>query len=223
MKKVIILIPPSEGKVEDGEYNCLNEFEIVTEKLLRDLDSYSGDLAKLYGLKDKKLTEVKKINSTILKCKTLPAIERYSGVVYQGIDYSSIKNKELFDERVYILSGLFGLINCRKLIPNYKFKIDFFGAGNLWSEKIARFLEDYYVIDLLPQVYQKAVSYDDGIKVEFIVLKNGEKSFAGHEGKLVKGKFVRWLIENDVRDVKRFSEFNEEGYRWEGGKFVKLL
>jgi len=223
MKKVIILIPPSEGKVEDGEYNCLNEFEIVTEKLLRDLDSYSGDLAKLYGLKDKKLTEVKKINSTILKCKTLPAIERYSGVVYQGIDYSSIKNKELFDERVYILSGLFGLINCRKLIPNYKFKIDFFGAGNLWSEKIKEFLKDYYVIDLLPLVHKKAVSYNKGVAVEFVVVNDGVRKSAGHEGKLVKGKFVRWLIEENVEDVNRFNEFSEEGYRWDGEKFVKEI
>ena len=128
-KRVIILIPPSEGKVEEGKFECLDKFDPITEELLEKLKSYEGDLEKLYGVKEKKLQKVKAINSNIKTAKTLPAIERYSGVVYKGIDYSSIKNKELFDERVYILSGLFGLINCRKLIPDYKFKIDFFTAS----------------------------------------------------------------------------------------------
>jgi uncharacterized protein len=221
MKKWIILIPPSEGKIEDGDSDCLNEFDEVTEKLLKDLDSYSGDLGKLYGVKDKKLQEVKKINSRIRGSKTLPAIERYSGVVYNGIDYPSIINKDLFNQRVYILSGLFGLINCKKLIPNYKFKINFFDASKLWSEKIKEFLKDYYVIDLLPLVHRKAVSYEEGIFVEFVVVMDGERKSAGHEGKLVKGKFVRWLIEKNVESVDRFNEFNEEGYRWDGERFVK--
>ena len=222
-KRIIILIPPSEGKVEEGKFECLDKFDPITEELLEKLKSYEGDLEKLYGVKEKKLQKVKAINSNIKTAKTLPAIERYSGVVYKGIDYSSIKNKELFDERVYILSGLFGLINCRKLIPDYKFKIDFFNASKLWYERISEFLKDYYVIDLLPLVHRKAVSYDEGIAVEFVVIKDGERRSAGHEGKLVKGKFVRWLIENNIESVDRFNGFNEEGYEWDGKKFVKNL
>ena len=223
MRKIIILIPPSEGKVNEGKFDSLKEFDPISEELLDKLHSYEGDLGKLYGLKDKKLAEVIEINSKIKECKTLPAIERYSGVVYQGIDYESIENKELFKDRVYILSGLFGLINCRKLIPDYKFKIDFFNATKLWKEKIASFLKDYYVIDLLPLVHRKAVSYKEGIAVEFVVVKDGNRKSAGHEGKLVKGKFIRWLIENSVEDVNRFNGFNQEGYEWDGERFVKLI
>jgi len=217
------LIPPSEGKIFNGKYDCLKKFDEISLGLLDKLFSYEGDLSKLYGLEKKKLIDVQEINNKIRECKTLPAIERYSGVVYQGIDYSTIKNKELFEEKVYILSGLFGLINCMKLIPNYKFKIDFFGARKLWYDKISDFLKDYYVIDLLPQAHRKAVSYDNGIAVEFIIIKDGVKKISGHDGKLVKGKFVRWLIENDVSEIGRFNEFKEEGYRWGGEKFVKEL
>jgi len=223
MKKIIILIPPSERKVIDGDFESLKEFDLITRDLLGKLDSYDGDLSKLYGVKDKKLNEVLKINREIKECGTLPAIERYSGVVYQGIDYSTIKNKELFNGRVYILSGLFGLINCIKLIPDYKFKIDFFGAASLWKDTVSKFLKDYYVIDLLPIVYRKAISYPDGIYVEFVVVSEGVRKSAGHEGKLVKGKFVRWLIENSINDIDRFDEFNEEGYKWDGEKFLKEI
>ena len=41
--------------------------------------------------------------------------------------------------------------------------------------------------------------------------------------KLVKGKFVRWLIENNIESVDKFNGFNEEGYEWDGEKFVKNL
>lgn len=223
MKKIIILIPPSEGKVENGKFDCLDDWDPITLELLGRLKDYSGDLGKLYGVKGKALEKAKLVNSKIRECKTLPAIERYSGVVYNGIDYSSIKNKKLFEERVFILSGLFGLINFKKLIPDYKFKIDFFGADKLWKEKISIFLKDYYVIDLLPIAHRKAVSYEDGIAVEFVVVKEGYRKSAGHEGKLVKGKFVRWLIENSVESIERFSEFNEDGYGWDGEKFIKNL
>jgi len=223
MKKWIILIPPSEGKVEGGEFDCLKDIDPITLQLIDKLEAYSGDLGKLYGVKDKKLERVKEINGKIKECKTLQAIERYSGVVYNGIDYKTIINKRLFDERVYILSGLFGLINCKKLIPDYKFKIDFFDASKLWHDHISSFLKDYYVIDLLPLVHRKAVSYDEGIAVEFVVMQDGERKSAGHEGKLVKGKFVRWLIDNSVDSVDRFKEFNEEEYEWDGKKFVKNL
>ncbi len=223
MKPLIILIPPSEGKVEDGKFDCLKKFDKITERLLEELNSYGGDLGKFYGLKDNALEKVKEINRKIKIAKTLPAIERYSGGVYKGIDYNSIKNKKLFDERIYILSGLFGLINCKKLIPNYKFKIDFFNASKLWKEKITSFLKDYYVIDLLPLAHRKAVSYGDGIEVEFIVIKDGEKRFAGHEGKLIKGNFVRWLIENNIQNVDEFRNFNEDGYKWDGERFIKNL
>lgn len=223
MKPLIILIPPSEGKIDGGRFDCLNKFEEVTERLLDELNSYEGDFGKLYGLKDRALEKAREINGKIKTAKTLPAIERYSGVVYKGIDYDSINNKKLFDEKVYILSGLFGLINCKKLIPNYKFKIDFFKADKLWKEKIADFLKDYYVIDLLPLAHKKAVNYENGIEVEFVVIKNDKKKFAGHEGKLVKGKFVRWLIENNIEDVNSFKKFNEEGYEWDGKRFIKNL
>ena len=222
MKPIIILIPPSEGKVNGGEFESV-KLSSISKLLLKDLEKYKGSLEKLYGVKGNVLEKTKNINSEIRESKTFPAILRYSGVVYKSIDYNSVKNKELFDKIVYILSGLFGLINAKELIPNYKFKINFFGADKLWKPIISKFLEDYYVIDLLPQAHKKAINYEEGISVEFIILKNGKKIPAGHNGKFVKGKFVRWLIENDVNSVSRFAEFNEECYKWNGEKFLKRL
>jgi len=220
--EIFILIPPSEGKNNNGKFGHLKKLNPITGKLLDELNSYDGNLEKLYGVKDKALEKAKEINGKIRKSKTLPAIERYSGVVYRGIGYESIKNKKLFGERVYILSGLFGLINSKELIPNYKFKINFFNADKLWKKENKEFFKNYFIIDLLPQAHRTAVEYSNGIEVDFVILKNGKKIPAGHNGKFIKGRFVRWLIENDITSPDKFSEFNENDFKWDGGRFVKL-
>jgi len=219
--ETIILIPPSEGKNIGGKFEP-KKLNSNNQKLLNELNSYKGNLEKLYGVKGDNLEKVKEINSKIKTSKTLPAIERYSGVVYNGINYDTINNKELFDKKVYILSGLFGLINAKELIPNYKFKINFFKADKLWKEENKEFLKDYFVIDLLPLAHRKAVEYENGIEVEFVIIKNGKAIPAGHQGKFIKGRFVRWLIENNIENIDKFDEFNEVGFKWNGKKFVKL-
>ena len=58
-KRIIILIPPSEGKVEEGKFECLNEFDTITGELLEKLKSSQMNQTK----KDSsKKSPVKKTN-----------------------------------------------------------------------------------------------------------------------------------------------------------------
>ena len=81
------------------------------------------------------------------------------------------------------------------------------------------------IFDLLPQVYRKA--YKPGknvINVDFKVEKKGKKTAAGHFGKAVKGKFIRFLAENSITDTKDFSGFNYDGFEWvDNDHFVKVI
>lgn len=222
-KYVIILIPPSEGKQVGGRYSPINKLNSITKLILEQINI--ADSKKLYDLKDKALNDAIKINQEILLSKTLPAIERYSGVVYNGINYSSLsdKDKKLFNKYIRIVSALFGLLKPQDNIPNYKLKIDKLNSANLWLEENSKLLKGKYVIDLLPKAHRKSVSYTSGIEVEFVLLRNGKKMPAGHQGKLIKGKFVRWLIENDIFDTLRFKEYKEDGYIWNGNYFIKEI
>ena len=56
---------------------------------------------------------------------------------------------------------------------------------------------------------------------EFILKKAGKKMPAGHQGKHIKGRFVRWLIEKNITDPKHFKDFKEEGCEWTGAIFLK--
>lgn len=212
--KNIILIPPSEGKADGGDKKPLMSATGITADLIEAIKE--ADPKKLYGLKEKALEKAIAANKEVLTSKTMPAIERYTGVVYDAIDYPTIENKSDFDERVLIISGLFGLVSPTDLIPNYRLKIDKLKAAKQWLAFNSEQLKDKFVIDLLPQAHKKAVKYANGIAAEFVVKKTGKKMPAGHQGKYIKGRFVRWLIESNVTDPKKFKDFKEEGYEWTG-------
>ncbi|WP_415713447.1 YaaA family protein [Maridesulfovibrio sp.] len=219
--KTIILLPPSEGKADGGNKPPLKSVSGITADLIEAIKE--ADPKKLYGLKEKALAKAVAVNDEILKSKTMPAIERYTGVVYDAIDYRTLKNKSDFDKKVLIVSGLFGLVSPADLIPNYRLKIDKLKAAKLWLDSNSEQLKDRFVIDLLPQAHKKAVKYDHGIEVEFVLKKAGKKMPAGHQGKHIKGRFVRWLIENNIADSKQFKDFKEEGYTWTGDFFLKEI
>ena len=61
------------------------------------------------------------------------------------------------------------------------------------------------------------------IKVEFIVENKGKKTSAGHYGKAVKGRFIRFLAENSVQNIKEFKNFEYDGFKWETDHFVKRI
>ncbi len=219
----IILIPPSEGKVAGGEYQSLGSLDGNSVVMYDRLISYAGDVSALLGVKDKALRKAIEVNKDILKSPTVPAIERYSGVVYEGIaqDTLSLKAKEFLNSHVRIVSALFGLLHPQDLIPDYKLKIEKLDAAHYWKPIITRQLQECYVIDCLPQTHRKAVNYKDGIKIDFIFYKNGKLMPAGHQGKLIKGKFIRWLCEQRITDPKYFSGFNEDGFKFDGHHFIK--
>lgn len=215
----IILIPPSERKAVGGTFAALKSVHPITQELIVRIQK--ADPVKLYGLKEKALQNAIFMNSVLLTSKTLPAIKRYTGVVYDAIDYMTLENKELFNQCVRIVSGLFGLIHPTMKIPNYKLKIDKLKAAQKWSNENSKQLKGVFVIDLLPQAHKKAVFYDQGIVVKFVNLCAGKRIPAGHQGKYIKGRFIRWLIENNIPDVNYFSQFTEGGYVWNGELFLR--
>lgn len=217
--KTIILIPPSEGKADGGDKAPLMSATGITADLIEAIKE--ADPKKLYGLKEKALEKAITANKEVLTSKTMPAIERYTGVVYDAIDYPTLENKSDFDGKVLIVSGLFGLVSPTDLIPNYRLKIDKLKAAKLWLGSNSDQLKDKFVIDLLPQAHKKAVKYENGIAVEFVLKKAGKKMPAGHQGKHIKGRFVRWLIEKNITDSKDFKDFTEDGYEWTGEIFLK--
>lgn len=239
---ILILIPSSERKTAKGNQPPLQTIHPLAKQILKELNSHPHQ-EKLLGVKGKKLEESIQANKSILKSKTLPAIQRYSGVVFEGIDYQSIKNKSYFDKHIRIISALFGLVSPQQLIPDYKLKIEKLNAAKLWRPILSEELKNTYIIDLLPQAQRKAVYYEEGIQVEFVIEKNNNKTRsnteqssgvnkvasalkrvpAGHNGKFIKGRFIRWLVEKKIVNSQEFKNFKEDGFKWNGEYFLKRV
>ena len=227
-----ILIPPSEGKSNikkpfdirfgDTDFTYMEDVRRVIRLL-----GLIGDneLKSIYGTSKEKAILFHRQNQDAMNSRCAYAIERYTGVVYDHIDWNSLPNQaqDYMDKHVRIFSGLFGIVSPKSLIPNYKLKMNVHSLQYFWRPVLTQALnEEDLIIDLLPQVHRKSYDCKDKvIEVEFLIMNKGKKTTAGHYGKAVKGEFIRYLSINNITSVDDFSGFEYEGFKWDGMSFIK--
>ena len=227
-----ILIPPSEGKSEVKSTKTLFcdtkfKFEREVNQVVRLLELIGDeDLRSVYGTSAEKALMFHRQNQDIFKSECAPAIERYTGVVYEHIDWNTLSEnaKKYMEKNILIFSGLFGLLTPKTLIPDYKLKMNVLSLQHHWNPILTEALKDEkMIIDLLPQVHRKAYTpnKENVICVDFLILNKGKKSAAGHFGKAVKGEFIRYIAENNITTIDDFEGFEYEGFRWDGEAFTK--
>ncbi len=226
-----ILIPPSEGKAKVRSLDVLFkdtnfQFSKYTQQIVDLLCLIENeDLTSVYGTSQDKAIMFHRQNQDVFNSKCVPAIERYTGVVYNHIDWATLsqKSQTYMEKHIIIFSGLFGLLSPDTLIPDYKLKMNVLSLKNLWGPIISNYLKDEDIIfDLLPQVHRKAYTPNKNtIQVDFLVRSKGKTSAAGHFGKAVKGQFIRFLAQNQIKKMKDFSKFEYDGFKWDGKQFIK--
>ena len=230
---MLILIPPSEGKtkikstgVKFNKTNFIfrNEVKIIVD-LLENLSELGEDISSIYGTSIEKSELFHRQNQDVFNSRCAKAIERYTGVVYEHINWATLnpKAQQYMEKHVRIFSGLFGMITPETLIPNYKLKMNVLSLQYHWNPILTKTLEkEKMIFDLLPQVHRKAYKPNKNVfKVDFIVKNKGKKTAAGHYGKAVKGKFIRFLANNNISSINEFNKFEYDGFIWDGKHFIK--
>lgn len=158
MKKIIFLIAPSEGK--NSWWNLVSEkLSFIFEKPLEILKNLTEKDLKC---KWDRFLECQKFNTNIEKWPFMEAINRYSWVVFNAIDYEwmTITWKEFFEKNVYILSWMYGIVSPLDHIWNYKLPIESKWLYTFWGDKIAEKiakLNPDIVVNLLPLSYSKLI------------------------------------------------------------------
>ena len=183
-----ILIPPSEGKAKVRSLEVLFkdtnfQFAKYTQQIVDLLCLIENeDLTSVYGTTQDKAIMFHRQNQDIFNSKCVPAIERYTGVVYNHIEWSSLsqKSQNYMKKHIIIFSGLFGLLTPDTLIPDYKLKMNVLSLKSLWGPIISDYLKDEDIIfDLLPQVHRKAYTPNKNtIQIDFLVQSKGKTSAA---------------------------------------------
>ena len=216
-----ILLPPSEGKAPGGGKPAwkpssglfgrdLSKARTSVVDALADLD---GGTASILGVDGPHLRRAREVNSSLVGSGTLPAWQRYTGVVWDHIDPPTL-SPVAFDrarENILVLSGLLGLVGFDDPIPDYKLKIGAAldlpaNAGGHARQKLAAFwqplvspiLDDWLanrtVIDLLPLEHRRAWSPSADLKVLRMSFVDRHGRSVGHDAKAAKGLFVRHLL-----------------------------
>ena len=136
-----ILIPASEGKAkvssssnvkfEETDFIYANEVQQVVN-LLELIDE--EDLRSIYGTTNEKSILFHRLNQAAFKGKCVPAIQRYTGVVYENVGWESMteKAKTYMQNLILIFSGLFGMLKPLTPIPNYKLKMNVLSLQHHW-------------------------------------------------------------------------------------------
>lgn len=247
-EKLLILIPPSEGKASGGDgppldidslsFAALNPTRLRIAKGLAQISGRPRSSKKLLGVKGAALEKANAENASLEESPILPAIGRYTGVMYDSISFQSLDRtaREAFDRSVVIMSGLFGILQPSDMIPAYKLKM---GAALLrhrtcaaiWKPLISSELAataGYGVIwDLLPGEHRAAwnplaVPHEARFTVKFAErTAGGQLKTVTHLSKLLKGALLRHLVSNSaeasttdsaLRLVAGFS--HPEGYEF---------
>ena len=211
--RTVILLPPSEGKAPGGR-----GAPWVPGTMAVDLDDQRGEVLAALGAAH-----------PVHDDPTLPAMERYTGVLYKELDAGSLRGtpRRRLDRSVLVVSGLWGLVSPRDPIPPYRLKmsarLDPLGKLSTWwrphvTEALAPRVRGAVVWDLLPIEHAAAVAWADLAPRERITVRfvDEDGTTVSHWNKLLKGALVRWLATTGARGIEELAAFEHpQGYRFD--------
>ena len=224
-----ILLAPAETKKEGGGLApyCKDNFYFkdiakARDKVVQNYVSFmenstTDELSKWFGLKNPKVCE--KYLESIIKKPTMKAIQRYTGVAFDALDYNhlNLKEQQYCDENIVLFSNLFGVLKASDLIPDYKYKqgasLPNIDVVKNYKENIKDMLDNYLedeVIDLRASYYEKF--YKPTMPtITYKFLKEGK--VVSHWAKHYRGLIVRELAKANITSFAQLVNLEIESLK----------
>ncbi|SHF36211.1 peroxide stress protein YaaA [Streptoalloteichus hindustanus] len=209
---MLVLLPPSETKAAGGEGAPLDldalswpKLTPVRRGLVNALVELAADvpasLAAL-GLSERQRVEVER-NAALWTSPTLPALRRYTGVLYDALDVAGMTRAALAraEQRLAVASALFGLVRGADLIPAYRLSAGSALPGtdplrDLWRPALEPVLStvDELVLDLRSGAYAGLARVRDAVTVRVVTEDaSGRRKTVSHHNKAYKGRLAQAL------------------------------
>lgn len=249
---MLILLPPSEGKTAAVEGPVLDlaglSFPGLTPARTATLSALvtlcrnrPAEASAALGLGVTQVEEVTR-NAGLRRVPCGPAIEVYSGVLFEALDAGSLTTaaRRRLSSRVAVSSALFGLLRPGDLIPAYRLSGDSRlpdrpSLREVWREpvqaEIAAAARGSVLLDLRSSAYADLAppAPDDRVVTGRIMQERGGRRVAvSHHNKAAKGHLVRALMEvsraprtaHELRDACRAAGFRVDLEPTRGGGWV---
>ncbi|MFB9929714.1 peroxide stress protein YaaA [Amycolatopsis halotolerans] len=210
---MLVLLPPSETKADGGKGAPLDldalsfpELNPVRAKLADALVELAADVPaslSALGISARQADEVTR-NAQLWTSPTMPALSRYTGVLYDALDVKSFTRTGLAkaQQRLAVTSSLFGVVAATDPIPAYRLS-----GGNtvpalgtvrgLWKPVLEPVLHEVegLIVDLRSGTYAAfAKLRADAVTVRVVTEDaNGNRTTVSHFNKAYKGKLAAVL------------------------------
>ena len=216
-----ILLAPSETKIQGGENNfnlnnlLFSELTPIRKQLLHKYMNILQknnflELSKMFGLK--KEADIDYHNRDIIHELTMKAIERYTGVAFDYLNYQELNpdTQNYIDKNVILCSNLFGFLRANDFIPEYRLKQGE-AIGDLKPEKLYKeqsylmeeYLKDEDILDLRAKFYDKFYKPTKAYTtLKFI--KNGK--VVSHWAKAYRGIVLREVAKAQINNLEDFMK-----------------
>ena len=209
---MLVLLPPSETKHAGGDGAPLDlaalshpELDPVRERLLTAVEALASDVPAsraALGVSAGLDAEIAR-NAVVRSAPTLPALDRYTGVLYDALDVRSLTRGQRVraDQRLAVGSALFGLVHGSEPIPAYRLSSGSQLPGlptlrGLWKPVLGPVLAgvDDLVVDLRSGGYADLAPVPGAVTVQVLSERaDGSRSVVSHFNKAHKGRLARLL------------------------------
>jgi cytoplasmic iron level regulating protein YaaA (DUF328/UPF0246 family) len=212
---MLVLLPPSETKRDGGadssalELGSLRYPELTRERAaviaaVRRLSRSVSESSAALGLGPTQRFEIDR-NRALATAAVMPAVDRYTGVLFDGLEIDSLAphEREWILQHVLVNSALFGLIGAGDRIPAYRLshnsRLPTLVLKKHWRDALGGVLAatSGLVLDLRSESYAALgpLPVRDNVFYLRVVSEgpNGQNKALTHFNKKGKGEFVRAL------------------------------
>jgi cytoplasmic iron level regulating protein YaaA (DUF328/UPF0246 family) len=226
---VFILLPPSETKAAGGDAPPVDldallfpTLRSTRARLLTALARLSAQLPAARAALGVGATKDAEIagNVQVAAAPTMPALHRYTGVLYEALDAPRMTAAERAraDARLLITSALFGMLRAADAIPAYRLSASsrLPGTGTVagvWRAPLTPLLAGLHglVVDLRSGAYAAFAPVPGAITVRVVSVRpDGSRTVVSHFNKATKGRLAGLLATNraepqGIADVARVA------------------
>ena len=215
LSAVIVLLPPSETKRAGGDGPPLTidalsspALHPLRAALVDELVALSADretCRRALGITAAQDSEIDR-NAALFTSGTLPAIDRYTGVLYDALDVGSLRGATAARARARLAVGsaLFGLLRADDPIPAYRLSAGSKLPGQptlaaRWRPALEPVLADIaageLVVDLRSGSYAALGRLPGAVTVDVLSENSsGKRTVVSHFNKAHKGRLARALV-----------------------------
>lgn len=208
---MLIVLPPSETKAPGGtnaamqlSFPSLDPVRALLIDILTatDVDAQMRELKIPAG----KRAEAEE-NLALRTAPVMPAIQRYTGVLYDALDASTLSDAAL--ARLAVGSALFGVVRAGDLIPRYRVsggsKVGGKTMKSWWGRSVTDVLcEQGFVVDMRSGAYQQLGPVPGALTVRVEQADTGK--VVSHFNKQYKGELARALAPHDATSAEDVAD-----------------